>query len=212
MNKGRIIGIALILLAIFIVLFAIDDGLVTSSIDLATQLVAGAFLLIMGAGVSLLFRDWISSVRHEGDQKPVLAQTHPTRIAPDLKIVNPRCTGGGFSSGIQTSWSWTLTVRNDGRRDGEIRNFHVGIAEINPNNLGLSLDCTVHTGMINGIHAKEKAQLANVSIRYANQNTTHMIHASVTKLVADLSWEKETSNDFVKDSLKLILIPLPPVI
>lgn len=208
MYKNRFVGIALILLAIFIVLFAIGYGLVTNLLDLSTQMVAGAFLVIIGAGVSLLFRGWSSSTSRDEDQEPVPAQAVP--MAPDLKIVNPRYRGGGMSHDVQESWSWILTVRNDGQRDGEIRNFHVGIGEIDPNNLGLSLDSQVYSGVINGIHTKEKAQLADISIRYANQNpTSYLIHAKVTKLVAELSWEKETSNGFVKDFLRLTLIPKP---
>jgi hypothetical protein len=211
MNRGRLTGFILMVLAILVVLFALLVGLVTSLRDLATQIVASTFILLGGAGVSLLLGDWIRSMRRRDAEHVAPPLSAPVLPAPDLKIVEPRYRGGGFHGKIQDSWSWVLKVRNDGQRDGEIRSFRVGIVEIDPPNLGLSLELQSLTGGVEGIRPKEYAQLVTISIRYAGQNpTSYLTHEKVTKLVAELSWDKETLNGFIKDSLRLTLIPEPP--
>jgi hypothetical protein len=198
MDKYRLLGFVLLLLVIPVVLLTVSYRLVTSLTDLATQVTAAIIVILFGSGVSLLFKGRGS--KSEAPQPP----------KPDLRIMNPLYRNGGFSSGVQNSWSLELTVQNDGQKDGEIRYFHVTIAEIDPQNLGLALTHTIYSGIVNGIHPKLSAHKIDISIMYANQGpSTHLVHAKVKKLIAELAWEKETQNGFVQDSLQLQLIPHP---
>ncbi|MGD0177329.1 MAG: hypothetical protein ABSC50_10955 [Candidatus Bathyarchaeia archaeon] len=195
MRRNRLLGILLLVLVLPVVLIALTSGLITDVRDFTNQIFGAIVIGLLFTGASLLSRGWSST-----EPKP----------EPDLKIVNPRYRGGGFHGKIQNSWSWVLILRNDGLRDGEIRDFTVKIAEIEPTNLGLTLNHSFATVGVNGLQRKESSKQVDLSIRYANQGPEwHPVHAMVTRLVANLTWEKETLKGFESDSLQLTLVPAP---
>jgi hypothetical protein len=153
MQKNRLLGISLLLLTIPVVLIAFYSGFITDIRDFTNQMFGAIVIGLLFTGASILSRGWSST------------QPQPE---PDLKIINPRYRGGGFHGEIQNGWSWILTLRNDGLRDGEIRNFTVKIAEIEPTNLGLTLDHSFSLVGANGLHGKECAKQLNLRISYAN--------------------------------------------
>jgi len=136
-------------------------------------------------------------------------------VGPQIKMIDARYRGPGGTTVdshniVPETWTYMITIRNDGSRSGEIRNSVVELYECEPSNLQLGLD--IAHGTINGTYEKGKPVQIPLRIAYKDRGPdTLPQHKQVTKLVAVLKWNREVRNGFSQDARILRLIPGPPI-
>ena len=136
-------------------------------------------------------------------------------VGPDIRMIDARYRGvSGINNGthvVPESWTYVVSIRNDGSRSGEIRGSTVEVYECEPSNIVLGLHLA--RGNIDGIYPRGEPRLVTVRIAYVDcvRPDAVLLDKQITKLVAMLKWNREIRKGFAPDIRILNLVPQPQI-
>jgi hypothetical protein len=116
---------------------------------------------------------------------------------------------------VLVAWEWHLRILNGGSRAGVIRNSHIGIFEIEPQDINPQLEITCRPHHINNLYRVGEPQELMLTIGYIDLTPESLLMCGrIRKLTAFLTWDKETRGGFAPDNMRFKLIPeldRPPI-
>lgn len=135
-------------------------------------------------------------------------------IGPRIKVIERMYLSRGshhvIDHDLPVAWTWRLRIRNDGSQSGTIRKSHLGIFEIQPENMNPPLEISWLSHHIDDSYPTGNAKELMFRIGYIDLTRSSLLeYERIRKLTVMLKFEKEERTGFTSDIMRFKLIPEP---